>query len=282
MEKYKLIRKESKIIAGVKVYRIQALVDFGNIKKGDIGGFVESTQNLSQYGNCWINDNAVVMNNAKIFNDAQISGASIISDCAVIMGHANVYDDAQVCGHAIVNGFSKIYGNAEIHGSARINDHVEIYGNAEVYGYSLICDYAKIFEYAQVSGNAKVMGLSKLFGHCGIYGCTNICTNAIIHGDVNLLGNGNFCFNADISCYDDYIIMGPLGSRNDYTTFYRSIDNCIMVACGCFTGTIDEFIEKVKVTHKDNNFYKDQYINVAKFVKTRLLHDKMMKKDTAQ
>lgn len=47
----------------------RALKDFGNVKKGDIGGFVESEDNLSQDDDCWIYDNAVVCGNARIKNE---------------------------------------------------------------------------------------------------------------------------------------------------------------------------------------------------------------------
>lgn len=35
---------------GRKLYRIKALVDFYDVKSGDLGGYVESYNNLSQEG----------------------------------------------------------------------------------------------------------------------------------------------------------------------------------------------------------------------------------------
>ena len=43
-----------------------------------------------------------------------------------------------------------------------------------------------------------------------------------------------------------------MGSRCAYTTFAYSKDKCIKVRCGCFFGTIDEFLDKVKETHGDS------------------------------
>ena len=43
--KYKLT--ESIKFEGRTIYRIQALEDFSNVKKGDFGGYVESERNLS-------------------------------------------------------------------------------------------------------------------------------------------------------------------------------------------------------------------------------------------
>ena len=48
-----------------KLYRIEALKDFSNVKKGDKGGFVEYEDNLSQHGDCWIYDDARVFGNSE-------------------------------------------------------------------------------------------------------------------------------------------------------------------------------------------------------------------------
>lgn len=49
-KKYKLT-DETINLNGVTLYRIEALKDFGKIKKGDKGGFIESEKNLTHDGN---------------------------------------------------------------------------------------------------------------------------------------------------------------------------------------------------------------------------------------
>lgn len=63
----------------------------------------------------------------------------------------------------------------------------------------------------------------------------------------------------------DIIIVGPIGSRQDYTTFYHT-DNGIFVKCGCFRGDIAEFESKVNETH-GNNQHGEDYRNLIDFVK---------------
>ena len=46
--------------------------------------------------------------------------------------------------------------------------------------------------------------------------------------------------------------FGPAGSRNSTTTFYRNKNNGISVTCGCFNGSIEDFLAKVEITHGDN------------------------------
>ena len=49
------------------------------------------------------------------------------------------------------------------------------------------------------------------------------------------------------------IAVGPIGSRSGIT--YAVVHKSgLMIKCGCFWGTFDEFIEKVSNTHGDNLF----------------------------
>lgn len=98
-KKYKLT-EETIIVNDKSLYRIEALKDFGNVKKGDKGGFIENENNLTQYGKCWVYDNAEVSGNAKV------SGNAIIHE------DAKVYGDAWVYGNAIVRDNAEIRGNA--------------------------------------------------------------------------------------------------------------------------------------------------------------------------
>ena len=41
---------------GIILHRIQALVDFLEVKAGDLGGWIEKEENLSQEGECWVYD----------------------------------------------------------------------------------------------------------------------------------------------------------------------------------------------------------------------------------
>ena len=112
-EKYKLT-EESIVFLGIKLYRIEALKDFGNVKKGDKGGYVESEENLSQRGNCWIYGNAYVYGNALVY------------------GNAKIYDN------------TKVYGNARICGDALVYDNAKVFDNAKVYGKAEVCGTAEI------------------------------------------------------------------------------------------------------------------------------------------
>lgn len=75
--------------------------------------------------------------------------------------------------------------------------------------------------------------------------------NAWVYGDAEVCGNAWVCGNAKVFSTDHVLVIGAIGSRNDFTTFFRDKDNEITVKCGCFLGKIDKFLEKVTQTHKD-------------------------------
>ena len=181
MKKYEMT-SETKIVNGVTLHRIKALISFGAIHEGDIGGFIEKEENLSHDGNAW------------------------------------------VCGNARVFGDAKVFGNAWVFGNALVYSNAKVFGNAWVYGD------------AEVFGNAEV------------------CGNAWVYGDAEVCGNA------------DYLCFKGLGSENRNTTFFKCKDGHIHVSCGCFSGNIEEFENKVKETHGDNKYAKE-YLTCIQVVK---------------
>ena len=85
VKKFKLTSEFIVDISGVKLFRIKALIEFGNVKAGDLGGYIEKEENLSHMGDAWVSD------------DARISGNAQVSACTGF-GDAQVFGDARVSG----------------------------------------------------------------------------------------------------------------------------------------------------------------------------------------
>ena len=147
---------------GITLKQIVAVMDFGDVVSGDVGGWIEGAKNLSNDGNAWIDSDARIWGNTRIWGDAK------------------VYGNARICGNVMV------WGNAEVYGDARVR------GSAEV------------------------------------------------------------CSNARVFMENHVLVIGAVGSRNDFATFYRDKDNDIAVRCGCFNGKVQMFLEQVSETHGDN------------------------------
>lgn len=172
MKKYELT-KETVTISGKTLYRIRAVRDFGSVKTGEFGGYIEKEENLSHFGDAWV------------------------------------------------------YGNAKVSGKAWVRGNAEVSGNAKVRGNAWICGNAKVSGNAEVSGNAKVSGNARVSG------------------------------NAEVSNTRHYFVQGPIGSRDGFATFYKTKDDTIAVKCGCFLGSLQEFVNQVEKTHKGNKYEKE-------------------------
>ncbi len=91
MKKYSLTTN-TKVWCGITLFQIKAEISFGSVVKGELGGYIEKEENLSQvYGNAWVYGNARVYGNAQVYGDAQVSG------------DARVYGNARVSGDAWVS-----------------------------------------------------------------------------------------------------------------------------------------------------------------------------------
>ena len=60
MKKFELTTESKINIFGKKLFRIKALISFGNVREGDTGGWVEKEENLSHSGKAWVYDKACV------------------------------------------------------------------------------------------------------------------------------------------------------------------------------------------------------------------------------
>ena len=76
MEKKYELTDETIEWKGRTLHRIRALENFRNIvnkcdiKAGDLGGFIEKEENLSQYDRCWVAGDAKVYDNAFVADDS--------------------------------------------------------------------------------------------------------------------------------------------------------------------------------------------------------------------
>ena len=107
---------------------------------------------------------------------------------------------------------------------------------------------------AWVWGNAEVCGDAEVWGNAEVCGDAEVWGNAKVWGNAEVWGNAKVCGDAEVFSASHVLVIGAIGSRNDFTTFYRDKDNEITVKCGCFLGKIDRFLEKVTQTHGDSKY----------------------------
>ena len=119
-KKYKLT-EETLEIDGHVLNRIIALRDFGNVKQGDLGGWIESEDNLSHNNDCWVYNEAKVHGNARVCENARVCGNARVCENAEVFGCAEVCENAKIFGCAEVCGNVIVFGDAEI---KNISDYI--------------------------------------------------------------------------------------------------------------------------------------------------------------
>ncbi|BFH36104.1 hypothetical protein J6TS7_65390 [Paenibacillus dendritiformis] len=125
-KKYEFTGETSNNIAGgATLHRIRAVRDFGNVKAGDLGGWVESENNLSHEGKCWVYDESAIFGRGLVCNNAKVKNESMIYDSACVdsgalIDNSEVFGSAQVSGFAQVARGSLVYQRAFIAGSAKV------------------------------------------------------------------------------------------------------------------------------------------------------------------
>ena len=123
MKKYEFTG-ETKVENGITLNRIRAIRDFGNVKAGDIGGWIEKEENLSHEGEAWV------------------------------FGEAKVYGEAWVFGEAEVFGEAKVFGSAKVGNKAKVGGEAEVFDKAEVYDKAWVGGEAEVGNKAKVGANS--------------------------------------------------------------------------------------------------------------------------------
>ena len=126
------------------LYRIRALKDIPGktVRKGDLGGFVESTDNLSHCGDAWISGDAMAYGNAWVGEDAEVAD------------HASVRDNAWVGGKAWVGGGAGVWENARVGDDAWVEDAF-VFCAARIGGYTRLIGDTSV-------GNVRLEGDEEL------------------------------------------------------------------------------------------------------------------------
>lgn len=124
-------------------------------------------------------------------------------------------------------------------------------------GTCWVYDQAQVWGDALVYGDARVYGVARVFGNAQVYG------DARVYGKTFLRGESRIAGQAQLGASTDYLLLGPLGSREAMLTVYR-IASGIEAATGCFVGTIEEFLAAVEKRHSDT-LHGQQYRNTIAY-----------------
>lgn len=224
--KYEILKDQSITLNGHTLYRIKLLKAVCNISPGILGGFIESEDNLSQEGDCWVAEEAavyghsIVIENAWVGGSARIHGHSIIRENCLITG-SPIIINSEIKGDSIVRG-EAIIENSVLQDCALVKGNAELY-HANIFGRSIVKDFA-------------------------------IVTNVAIKGNACI--SGKVCIKKDL----DYTVIKNFWSSGRIITYTRPNR---MWRTGCFFGTGEELIKKAYNDYKEKG---DQFKLLVEYV----------------
>lgn len=126
-------------IVEIKLYRIQTLKTFTKLGKygpvihvGELGGYVETEDNLSQQGSCWIFDKAKIKDGGRVLDDAYVYDNAMVSRNAIVRGRSvmrgycfvtnqSVIIDSTLEGNVIVTGHSIVHSGSYLYGEIEVD-----------------------------------------------------------------------------------------------------------------------------------------------------------------
>ena len=150
------------------LHRIRALRDVReDVHAGDLGGFVQSEENLSQEGQCWIAGNAIVAEEAYVYGDAILWDHACVRGCAAISGPSRIGGNAIIEDYAIITA-GYVHGNVHISGNAKLFANSVTGGIPVVYGGGLKSDNAEMLaSIPEIDGG--LIALTRFQGEIGFY-----------------------------------------------------------------------------------------------------------------
>lgn len=244
------------------VHRIRATQDlpYHNVKKGDLGGWVQSYKNLKD--EAWVADNAIVM------DDAVVCDRALVEEEARVIHQARVQDNACVIRHALLCQKSVASDNADIMGNAAMYDHTRVSGEAGLSENARLENRAEVKGRAHISGWACIGVCAVIMGDTSIGGHSYIGGHSLIQ-DVDLESPIEIKGNASIESHNDILFIDTMTSEEQKVTVYKtsSSEHNHMIHMGCWTGTIDELEEL---------FMKKKWIDTTNEKDTERLRPEML------
>lgn len=160
----------------LKLFRIISLKEFRtkngyDVKKGEVGGYVEGEQNLSQNDFSWIFNTAMVFDDALLIDSTVHDQAKVFGNC--ILTDCEVRRKVRVWGSCTLTG-CYLTDNVDVSGECEVND-------TKAFNASVITGKSKVTKChlstgSRIGGNSQVKNttlqdVSEITGHSIIENC---------------------------------------------------------------------------------------------------------------
>lgn len=126
MKKYILLKDDYKVLLHRTIYRIQYLRSCGWCSEGALGGYIESEDNFSHEGECWIGENACVFDGGRVEDNAKVYGRVWVYQNSVIKDNASVFDYATIRQSSVIQNNARVFGNYVVENDIIQNNQIRV------------------------------------------------------------------------------------------------------------------------------------------------------------
>ena len=208
----------------------------------------------------------LVLHRIRALRDIPERGVAAGDSGGWVESEANLSQDynAWVSGDACVAGNACVSGDACVSDRARVYGKASVYGNARVFGDALVFDNACVAGDARVFGDALVFDNAHVYSDAHVYGDAHVYDDAYVYGNAHVYGYARVCGDARLPSRNSIFMASYVGTENGTLTVMSGVSG-LVVTRGCFTGSVDEFLERSREFHDDktHNEYR-MLIEVAK------------------
>jgi hypothetical protein len=130
-----ILTNNTRVLHGVTLYQIRAIRDFGNVRAGDLGGWVSDDERLAHAGRCWIAQQAAAYENGQIRNAAWAMDSTLVRGNALLAGTSYIADKVVLEGNCRITDEVHLYGDIKIGGSLFLKGKHDFYTKKDVTDY---------------------------------------------------------------------------------------------------------------------------------------------------
>lgn len=270
MNKYIKRTKTTKTVHGTTLYRIKCIKTFTRpktnttIKKGEIGGWVCNKTKLK--GLSWIDNSSIVI--ASTLTNSVVTGESSVLDSN--LSHTSVYDETKVIKCTII-WYTCAQSSDILHSNLNGgSSNRKCYVAGSTVDRSVICCVSmqdsrlvnSRCSQSVINGvTLETTSITDCYLSRGSYLDCILDTCILTHNEQSSMATVNVAnINLHITApvvavtnSNQLLTVGPSPTSGRYTTgLWDVTTNKLIICCGCFEGTLEEFIDRINETHQQS------------------------------
>ena len=212
--------------------------------------------------------------NVKIEDEACLDSNISLGDVVRVSAFGQINRGVKLGEGVFIGHRTRVQDNAKIGALVSIGNYTMVGNGVVISPRTCVGNRVTIKENAMIGtgvtiGNGAVIGRGVEIGASSTIGeAADIDDGVEIDVGVTIGACARIGQRAVINNTRDCMVMGPIGSRDDILTCFRH-GKKLIVATGCFTGTLEEFEDRVKTVYVRYSLHRNHYMAAIAFFRVK-------------